>query len=208
MSISKHMILTIALSSILVGCQSAPRPRPLLVATDQLTSAPTHELEQVQPALVARSRELTRQAHEAHRRGDQERASLLATQALQSLQTARNYAARDQARALSKAYPEPVTDDATHPRTSLEEQLAQKIRAAVALRDEERADGVGARCLSAWHKYDARVEFADDLLNRGELVEALELVIMARARFDACMARPPEKLPPGAGPAGGLDVPE
>lgn len=208
MSVSMHMIFAIALSAILVGCQSAPRPRPLLVATDQLASAPTHELEQVQPALVARSRELARQAHEAHRRGEQERASLLATQALQSLQTARNYAARDQARALSEAYPELVTNDTTPPRTSLEEQLVQKIRAAIALRDEERADGVGARCLSAWHKYDARVEFADDLLSRGDFIEALELVITARARFDACMARPPEQLPPGAGPAGGFDVPE
>ncbi|HRH00994.1 MAG TPA: hypothetical protein PLR99_32345, partial [Polyangiaceae bacterium] len=80
-----------------LGCTPAAIP-PAVVEADATLQRRDVRLVAVQrPKLVAEATALAQRAREAAERGDSEQATLLARQALQKVQTARNFAARETA---------------------------------------------------------------------------------------------------------------
>ncbi|MBK8215891.1 MAG: hypothetical protein IPK71_19350 [Myxococcales bacterium] len=80
-----------------LACTPPQVPQAVGEADAMLERHETRTLASARPKLVAEARDLSRRAREAAERGDTERAILLARQAVQKLETAKNFAERDQA---------------------------------------------------------------------------------------------------------------
>lgn len=80
-----------------LGCTPPAVPPAVGEADAVLERHDTKAVAAARPRLVAEARELSRRARDAAEKGDTERATLLARQAVQKLQTAKNFAEREQA---------------------------------------------------------------------------------------------------------------
>lgn len=87
---------------LVYSCASAPIPRALDEAAALLRSADRQQLLGSRPQLVAKADQAYAKARKAHDRGDDEGATLLATQAIHRYKTAREFNRRDETRALTK----------------------------------------------------------------------------------------------------------
>ncbi len=90
-------VTTLALVSATAACTPAQVPPAVGEADAMLDRHETKTVAAGRPRLVAEARELSRRAREAAERGETEQATLLARQAVQKLEIAKNFSERDQA---------------------------------------------------------------------------------------------------------------
>jgi len=91
------LVTTLALVSAAAACTPAQVPPAVGEADAMLDRHETKTIATGRPRLVAEARDLSRRAREAAERGETERATLLARQAVQKLEIAKNFSERDQA---------------------------------------------------------------------------------------------------------------
>lgn len=173
-----------------VACTPPQVPQAVGEADAMLERHETRTLASARPRLVAEARDLSRRAREAAERGDTERAILLARQAVQKLETAKNFAERDQAErmlvALEKggASKAPRTDDGRDGSAGVSARDA--LLRAEAARDEAVRSGARQSLLAE----------GDELLRAARRAETSDgpdkargLANEARAHFDSLRGR-------------------
>lgn len=90
----------VAPALFVAACASAPPPAPLTEADTLLGRKEASDIDIARPELVAEARDLLRRAKAAHNVGDDERATLLAHQAIQLFTSAKNLVERSEAERL------------------------------------------------------------------------------------------------------------
>ena len=90
-------VTSVAIFGTSLGCTPPAVPPAVGEADAILERHDTKTVAAARPRLVAEARELSRRAREAAEKGETEQATLLARQAVQKFQTAKNFAEREQA---------------------------------------------------------------------------------------------------------------
>lgn len=190
-----------------LGCTPAAIP-PAVVEADATLQRRDVRLVAVQrPKLVAEATALAQRAREAAERGESEQATLLARQALQKVQTARNFAARETAergvaaleraqRAPGRPKPDParvsVPATPTAPGAPPERDgtlraLAERALVRLALRRSELLGQLRDQtCGGPYREFEAVFELAQRRFDAGDHEGAYELAIRAQERLRAC----------------------
>ena len=120
------LILTAA---TLTACTTLPRPKSLVEATDRIAAPNTERLEASRPNLIHEARQLEADARRAYARGDIEAAEINARMAIQRLETAAHFEARDEALGRLKAMTASLEEvNSEREKVERENQALQRFR--------------------------------------------------------------------------------
>lgn len=158
------------------------------------------------PKLIAEATTLAQRARETAERGEREQATLLAWQAMQKVQIARNFATRETtergAQALERAKRSPLRAEASLPPTAPPptnaharearhdgslRALAERILVRLALRRSELLGQLRDQsCGGPYREFEAVFELAQRRFDAGDHEGAYELAVRAQERLRAC----------------------
>lgn len=102
--IPRSLLSLLAISTLAgtIGCSSAALP-PAVTEADALLRRQTDSVEAARPQLIAEARDLLERAKAAAGLGDNEKATLLARQSIQKVQSAKNFTERERAERMQRA---------------------------------------------------------------------------------------------------------
>lgn len=186
------MALLVGITSlgIVAGCTAPAMPPAVAEADAVLERHDTKTVAAARPRLVAEARELVRRAKEAGERGETERATLLARQAVQKFQTAKNFTEREQAERMVQALEKSGGSARRTTSDDVRDGGREGAQEALARADEVRAEGArsGVR-LSALAEGDEILRAARRAFENQAWDRARERANEARALFDAAGGR-------------------
>lgn len=184
------LLVGIASLGIVAGCTAPAMPPAVAEADAVLERHDTKTVSAARPRLVAEARDLVRRAKEAGERGETERATLLARQAVQKFQTAKNFTEREQAERMVQALEKSGGSARRASTEDVRDGGREGAQEALARADEVRAEAArsGVR-LSSLAEGDEVLRAARRAFESQAWDRARERANEARALFDAVGGR-------------------